>query len=151
MSGGQLCPCWFPPWQEDIIAINTAISFGHLYKGTAPPSVARLKQHRHPRTLDKREEGWETWIKRWRIWRWTEWWRTRFMKERDVEDVSPFLSVFLYYPAILFVYVGARVCMCVCVVYTYSRPHGHRWINAWTALLPLQSLGLNAKAKKRRK
>lgn len=37
------------------------------------------------------------------------------MKERDVEDVSPFLSVFLYYPAILFVYVGARVCMCVCV------------------------------------
>lgn len=72
-----------------------------------------------------------------------------WQKEMTREDVSPFLSVFLYCPAILFI----CECACVCVVRTYSRPYGRRQITAWTSpsLLPLQILGLNAEAKKKRK
>lgn len=72
-----------------------------------------------------------------------------FAKRNDREDVSPFLSVFLYCPAILFI----CECACVCVVRTYSRPYGRRLITAWTSPspLPLQILGLNAEAKKRRR
>lgn len=70
-----------------------------------------------------------------------------FAKRNDREDVSPFLSVFLYCPAILFI----CVCACMCVVRTYSRPYGRRLITAWTSPtpLPLQILGLNAEAKKK--
>lgn len=73
-----------------------------------------------------------------------------FCKKNDREDVSPFLSVFLYCPAILFICECA--CVCVCVVRTYSRPYGRRQITAWTSptSLPLQILGLNAEAKKKK-
>lgn len=45
------------------------------------------------------------------------------------------------------------LCVCVCVVRTYSRPYGRRQITAWTSptSLPLQILGLNAEAKKKKK
>lgn len=48
--------------------------------------------------------------------------------------------------------VSVPVCVCVCVVRTYSRPYGRRQITAWTSptSLPLQILGLNAEAKKKK-
>lgn len=44
-------------------------------------------------------------------------------------------------------------CACMCVIRTYSRPYGRRQVTAWTSptYLPLQILGLNAEAKKKKK
>lgn len=67
-----------------------------------------------------------------------------FAKRNDREDVSPFLSVFLYCPAILFLCERA----CVCVVVPTVGPVGAGWS---PSPLPLQILGLNAEAKKKKK
>ena len=71
------------------------------------------------------------------------------LQKEMTEDVSPFLSVFLYCPAILLI----CECACMCVVCIYSRPCGHKQITAWTSptFLPLQIMGLNADAKKKKK
>lgn len=74
-----------------------------------------------------------------------------FAKRNDREDVSPFLSVFLYFPAIL------SICLCPCMsvlhIYNTVGPMGAGRSPLGLLLLPFHSrfLGLNAKAKKRRK
>lgn len=70
-------------------------------------------------------------------------------KKIDREDVSPFLSVFLYCPAILF------VCECACVwrLYLQLGPMGRgRSSLGLLLLLPFHSrfLGLNAEAKNKK-
>lgn len=58
--------------------------------------------------------------------------------QNDKEDVSPFLSIFLYCPAILFI----CQCACMCVVPTYST------VGRYAPSTP--DLGLNAEAKKKK-
>lgn len=72
-----------------------------------------------------------------------------FAKQNDREDVSPFLSVFLYFPAILS--ICSCACMCVVRIYSTVGPMG-AGRSPLGLLLPFRSrfLGLNAKAKKRK-
>lgn len=74
-----------------------------------------------------------------------------FCKKNDREDVSPFLSVFLYCPAILFICECACVCVCVLFVPTVG-PMGAGRSPLGLLLLPFHSRfwALTLKPKKKK-